>query len=283
MSILVSRNPVTGEVLKEIPCTAKDSLPEILARAKDAQSRLAALSTKRRASYLFNSRETLLHASNSVASLVSQENGKPYFEALANEIFPAVETLTFFGKRSPKLLADQNIPLSLMKHRQSRLNYWPLGVVGIISPWNYPFLLPFAQSCMALAAGNAVLFKPSEATPLVGLKIRELIENSGFPKDLFQILIGAGDLGAALVEQKLAKIFFTGSVTTGKKIMAAAANHLTPIKLELGGKDPMIVLQDADLDFATSAALWGGFTNSGQVCASTERINRAHHPAREHL
>jgi len=145
-------------------------------------------------------------------------------------------------------------------------------VVAIISPWNYPFLLPFGEILMALVAGNAVVFKPSEITPLTGLKIQELCNQAGFPEHLIQTVLGDGGLGAAIIEQKPAKIFFTGSVSTGKKVMAAAAQHLIPVNLELGGKDAMIVLPDADLDFATSAALWGSFSNSGQVCASTERI-----------
>jgi acyl-CoA reductase-like NAD-dependent aldehyde dehydrogenase len=159
-----------------------------------------------------------------------------------------------------------------VRHRKSYLNFWPLGVVAVISPWNYPFLLPFGDIVMALAAGNAVVFKPSEVTPLSGLKIQEAVDSAGFPPHLLQTVIGDGALGAALVKARPAKIFFTGSVATGKRIMAAAAENLTPVNLELGGKDPMIVLPDANLDFATSAALWGSFANSGQICASTERI-----------
>jgi succinate-semialdehyde dehydrogenase/glutarate-semialdehyde dehydrogenase len=159
-----------------------------------------------------------------------------------------------------------------MKHRESYLNYWPLGVIAVITPWNYPFLLPMGELVMGVLSGNAIIFKPSEVTPLIGLRIQELFEDAGFPKGLISTVIGDGAIGAAIIDQRPAKIFFTGSVATGKKIMRQASDHLIPVNLELGGKDPMIVLADADLDFATSAALWGGFSNSGQICASVERI-----------
>jgi acyl-CoA reductase-like NAD-dependent aldehyde dehydrogenase len=272
MAQLISRNPATGETLKELEMTPLAELPAIFERGRIAQIKWAALTPKKRAFFLIQLRETLLNRVDELADLISRENGKPRFEAMANELLPSVDMLTYFAKRTPLLLRDQNIPMTLMKHRKSYLNYWPLGVVAVISPWNYPFLLPFGEILMAFAAGNAVVFKPSEVTPLVGLKIQELCEQAGFPQNLIQTVIGDGTAGAAIIQQKPAKVFFTGSVPTGKKIMAAAAEHLIPVNLELGGKDAMIVLADADLDYATSAALWGGFSNSGQVCASTERI-----------
>ncbi|HUP57973.1 MAG TPA: aldehyde dehydrogenase family protein, partial [Bdellovibrionota bacterium] len=272
MGTLISRNPATGETIQELETTRPEDLPAIFERARAAQVQWAALTPKKRARYLFQLRETLLNQVDSISETIAEENGKPKFEAMANELLPSVDTLTFFAKRSPRILRDRHIQLQLMRHRRSYLNYWPLGVVAVISPWNYPFLLPFADIIMALVAGNAIVFKPSEVTPLSGLKIQELVDAAGFPPHLLQTVIGDGALGAALVKAKPAKVFFTGSVSTGKKIMASAAENLTPVNLELGGKDPMIVLPDADLDFATSAALWGGFSNSGQMCASVERI-----------
>ena len=272
MATLTSRNPATGETLKELQSTPLDELPMIFERARSAQAKWTLLTPKKRARFLIHLRETLINHADELADLISRENGKPRIEALANEIIPSVDMLGYFAKRTPKLLRDHTIPMTLLKHRKSYLNYWPLGVVTVISPWNYPFLLPFGEILMALAAGNAVIFKPSEVTPLSGLMIQSLCEEAGFPEHLIQTVIGDGSAGAAIIEQKPNKIFFTGSVSTGKKIMAAAAQHLIPVNLELGGKDPMIILPDADLDFATSAALWGGFSNSGQVCASVERI-----------
>jgi succinate-semialdehyde dehydrogenase/glutarate-semialdehyde dehydrogenase len=272
MATLISKNPATGETIQEIPVTPPEELPAIFERARGAQAQWAVMPVKKRARYLLLLREALINHVDELTDVLSRENGKPRFEAMANELLPCVDMLTYFARRAPKLLKDRTIPLQLMKHRKSYLNYWPLGVVAVISPWNYPFMLPFADILLALVAGNAVVFKPSEVTPLVGLKIQELLDEAGFPPNLVQTLVGDGTLGAALIQQRPAKIFFTGSVGTGKKIMAAAAEHLIPVNLELGGKDPMIVLPDADLDFATSAALWGSFSNSGQVCASTERL-----------
>ncbi len=272
MQTIVSRNPATGETLREIPATPAEDLPKIFEQAKSAQILWASLPLKRRAQMLLQLREALINQVDSIAETLTLENGKPRFEAITAELLPCVMMLGFFAKTAPKVLRNQRIPMSWMKHRSSILNFWPVGTVGVISPWNYPFLLPFATISMATASGNAVIFKPSEVTPLVGLKIQQLFDDAGFPKHLVQTIIGDGTLGAAMIEQKPNKIFFTGSVSTGKKVMAAAARHLIPVNLELGGKDPMIVLPDADLDFATSAALWGGFSNSGQVCASVERI-----------
>lgn len=272
MAKVISKNPATGEVLAELEATPSDSISGIYKKARESQRAWASVPLKQRAAQLLNLRESLLNEADSLASLISLENGKPAFEAIANEILPSVDMLSYFAKRAPQSLRDQPIPLRLMKHRKSTLTFAPLGVILVISPWNYPFLLPFAPIFMAVAAGNSVIFKPSEITPQIGLRIQKLFEISGFPQGLVQTVIGDGSLGAQLIDGKPNKIFFTGSTLTGKKIMAAAAEHLIPVNLELGGKDPMIVLPDANLDFATSAALWGGFSNAGQVCASTERL-----------
>jgi acyl-CoA reductase-like NAD-dependent aldehyde dehydrogenase len=272
MNKVISRNPATGEVIQELDATRMEDLPIIFSQARAAQIQWELQPVQKRAEFLYQLRETLLNHTDDLVHLIAQENGKPHFEALVNEILPAIDTVTYFAKRSPKLLKNRAIRLTLMKHRKSYLNYWPVGVVAIISPWNYPFLLPFCEIISALVAGNAVIFKPSEVTPLVGLKIQDLCNEAGLPTYLLQTLLGDAALGAAIIQQKPGKIFFTGSVSTGKKVMTAAAEHLIPVNLELGGKDAMIILPDADLDYASSAALWGGFSNSGQVCASTERI-----------
>lgn len=269
---LTSRDPATGEILREIPLTPIEALPAIFQKARAAQSIWAMTPLKQRAQLLIQLREALVNHVDDITDLIVRENGKPRFEAMAHELIPSADLATFFSKRGPKALSDRRIPLSLMKHRKSTLNYWPLGVVAVITPWNYPFLLPWGEIVMALISGNAIIFKPSEITPLVGLKIQALIDEAGFPPDLVQTLIGDGKLGAAIIQNKPNKIFFTGSVATGKTIMRAASEHLIPVSLELGGKDAMLVLPDADLDFASSAALWGAYTNSGQMCASVERI-----------
>lgn len=267
-----SLNPATGEVLQEIPFATPEQVRMAFERAAAAQKLWGERPATERAKHLLSLRETLVNRADDFIQVLSEENGKPRFEVLSSEILAALELLTFYAKKTPQILADQPIPLRLMKHRKSYLQRWPLGVVAVIAPWNYPFFLPFGEIVMALAAGNAVVFKPSEAATRVGLKIQELLDEAGIPEGLVQTLPGDGTVGAEIIRNRPAKIFFTGSVRTGKKIQAAAAENLIPVSLELGGKDAMIVLSDADLDFATSAALWGGFTNSGQACASVERL-----------
>lgn len=271
MEILTVRDPATGTTIREIPVTQADDVADLFVQASIVQKRWAEVPVKKRAAMLIDLRETLIDRIDCISELLSQENGKPRFEAMVNEIIAAIELCTYFAKCGPGVLRDQPIKLGLMKHRSSSLNYWPLGVIAVITPWNYPFLLPMSELVMAVLAGNAVLFKPSEVTPLIGIRIQELFEEAGFPKGLITTVVGDGSIGAKLVDAKPAKIFFTGGVSTGKKIMRAASEGLTPVNLELGGKDPMIVLADANLDFATSAALWGAFSNSGQICASVER------------
>jgi len=272
MSEIESHNPATGEKIESLTATAPSSLAAVFERGRGAQKIWAQLSVKKRAKQLLLLREALIRNTDSLIELISAENGKPRFESLASEILPCLEALTFYAKCAPSVLADRKIKMGLMKHRSSYLNYWPVGTVVVIAPWNYPFLLPFIEIAMAVVTGNNVIFKPSEVTPVVGKKIQSLFEESGFPIDLVQTVIGDGTLGSALIDQRPGKIFFTGSVSTGKKIMAAAAEHLIPVNLELGGKDAMIILADANLDYASSAAAWGGFTNAGQACASVERI-----------
>ena len=269
---LISRNPATGAMIRRLPSTPVEALPEMFSKARIAQVGWRALSVKKRTLFLNQFSETLLNRLDEMVNTISEENGKPRFEALANEILPVLELCHFFARHTKRVLDDKPIPLRIMKHRKSFIHYAPLGTVAVISPWNYPFLLPMGEILMALVCGNAVVFKPSEVTSSTGLMIQSLIEQAGLPSGVFQVAFGDGRVGAAMIQNRPDKIFFTGSVATGKRIMAAAAEHLIPVCLELGGKDPMLVLPDADLDFASSAALWGSFSNSGQVCASTERI-----------
>lgn len=274
MEKLTVRDPSTGAVLAEIDRTPIESLPETFARARAAQAKWGVLRLKDRARALYDLREVVISRMDELADLIHRENGKTKVEALTMELAGSIELLTYFARRAPELLAEKEVRIGnpILWHRRSTLNYWPLGVVAVIAPWNFPFLLPFGDIALAAAAGNAVVFKPSEFTPLVGLKIQELFEEAGFPVGLVQTVVGDGALGSALIDRKPGKIFFTGSVPTGKKIMEQASRHLIPVVLELGGKDPMVVLPDANLDLATSAALWGSFSNAGQMCASTERL-----------
>jgi succinate-semialdehyde dehydrogenase/glutarate-semialdehyde dehydrogenase len=194
-------------------------------------------------------------------------------EAISMELAPTLDLMQFFARRTERLLRSEKIDIGMygLMGRSSRIVFKALGVVGIISPWNFPWAIPLGEVVMALMTGNAVLLKPSELTPFTGLKIADIFRRAGLPEGLLQVLTGDGTTGAALVESGVDKIMFTGSVATGKRVAVSAAKSLTPVVLELGGKDPMIVLDDADLNNAARAAVWGAFSNSGQACASVER------------
>jgi acyl-CoA reductase-like NAD-dependent aldehyde dehydrogenase len=190
------------------------------------------------------------------------------------EIAPVLDLMQHFARNAERMLRPQRINIGLysLLGRSSRIYYLPVGVVGIIPAWNYPFSIPLGEAVMAVMAGNTVVIKPSELTPFVGLRIGEIFSKAGFPADVVQVVTGDGSTGAALVEAAPDKIMFTGSVATGKKIAAAAAQNLTSCVFELGGKDPMIVFEDANLELAAGAAVWGAFCNSGQSCSSVERL-----------
>ena len=271
---LTVRSPSSGEVLAKIATHSAEDVRRALGDSRRAQKEWAALSFAERREALARLRETLLDAKNEIVDLITKENGKPRFEALTAEFMSVLDLIRYFEKVSEKTLRRRALALDteLLPHRRSYVEWAPLGVVAIISPWNFPWLLPFGEIVMALAAGNGVVLKPSEVTPLTGLKIQEICERAGLPKGLVAVVVGDGTVGAELIRAKPDKVFFTGSVATGKRVMTAAAEHLIPVNLELGSKDAMIVLEDADLDLASSAALWGANFNLGQACASIERL-----------
>ena len=270
---IVSRDPATGEELGRVPITSPVEVAASVSRARAVQTQWAALTFAERARFILKARELLLAEMDEVAALISRETGKPVSEALAMEVVPTLDAFYYFAKNAKNLLRPQKLDIGQygLMGRSSRIVYKPLGVVGIISPWNFPLGTPAEEVVMALMAGNTVVLKPSELTPLVGLKIGDLFSRAGLPKDILQVITGDGATGAALVDAQVDKIMFTGSVETGKRVAAAAAKHLTPAVLELGGKDPMIVFSDADLENAARGAVWGAFANAGQACASVER------------
>ena len=242
-------------------------------RCRDAQPAWAKLSYRERARFILRAREIVLAQLEEIAKLISRETGKPTSEAIFMEIVPTLDLMYYFAHHTRQLLDRRKIDLGQYNFmaRSSYIVYKPLGVVGIISPWNFPWATPLDEIVMALMAGNAVAVKPSELTSLTALKIAEVFKQAQLPVGLLEIVTGDGSTGAALVDAGVNKIMFTGSVRTGKRVAEAAAKHLTPVVLELGGKDPMIVLEDADLENAARAAIWGAFCNSGQACASVER------------
>jgi acyl-CoA reductase-like NAD-dependent aldehyde dehydrogenase len=243
-------------------------------RARRAQQAWSQLSYRARAEFILRAREIVLAKVDEIASLVSRETGKPPAEAMSMEIVPTLDLMHYFAHNTERLLMRQKIDIGQydLMGRSSYLVYKPLGVVGIISPWNFPWATPLDEVVMALMAGNAVVLKPSELTPFTALEIGKAFREARLPEGLLEIATGDGTTGAALVDAGVDKIMFTGSVATGRRVAEAAARHLTPVVLELGGKDPMIVLDDANLPNAARAAVWGGFCNAGQACASIERL-----------
>ena len=271
---LVSVDPATGAELGRVAETPPEAVAAAVERGRAAFIgwRKTGFSERQRA--VMSAREVILAEIDEIAGLISAESGKPVAEAIAMEIAPVLDLMQWIGRNAERMLKPRRIGIGLfsLMGRSSKVIYHPLGVIGIIPAWNYPFSIPLGEAVMAIMAGNTVVLKPSEMTPLVGLKIGEVFEKAGFPQDVVQVVSGAGETGAALVRAAPDKMIFTGSTATGKKIMAAAAESLTPVVLELGGKDPMIVFDDANVELAASAAVWGAFCNSGQNCAAVERL-----------
>ncbi len=263
-------NPATCEIIARLPIHSTDEVRAAVQRARAAQPAWEALGSEGRARIMRKLRRVAVaHKEQMIATIVA-ESGKPRIEALT-EILYLADVLTYYCANVKKFLADENVAVHLVKTKRALVTYHPFGVVGVISPWNFPLLLSASDTVAALMAGNAVVLKPSEVTPLTALLLRAMAKRAGVPEDVFQVVTGLGDTGAALVDEANL-IAFTGSVPTGKKVAERAARTLTPVLLELGGKDPMIVLQDADLDRAVAGALYGGMMNAGQVCISVERV-----------
>ncbi len=271
--LIESTNPATGETIGKIESTAPDSIPQIVEEARGAQRDWMQLPEARRAQLVKEFGRMLFLGKRRIAELISRENGKPVVEAYTSEIIPALDLINYSSKIFHRMLIPRKVKIAipLLKTKKAYVVNEPYGVVGIISPWNYPLLLPLGQIIPALLAGNSVIFKPSQYTPVVAEFIAQLVWEAGIPKKVFNIIQGAGDVGGALVSSGVDKIFFTGNTSTGKKVTEAAAKNLTPVSLELGGKDAMIVLDDAHIESAASGAIWGAFMNAGQTCVSVER------------
>ncbi len=271
---IISYNPATGTEVGRVSIATDIEVALAVSKARDAFQEWKNTTFAERSRLVIKARDVILSQADDIAQLISRESGKPVAEAFSMEIAPVLDLMQYFARNTEKLLRPAKIGIGIygLMGRSSQIIYHPLGVVGIIPAWNYPFSIPLGEAVMSVMAGNTVVLKPSELTPLVGLKIGEIFAEAGFPEHCVQIVSGGGETGAALVEAAPDKIMFTGSVATGKKIAAAAAKHLTSVVLELGGKDPMIVFEDANLELAAGAAVWGAFCNAGQSCSSVERL-----------
>jgi succinate-semialdehyde dehydrogenase/glutarate-semialdehyde dehydrogenase len=270
---IVAIDPATGDEIGRVPLLSASEVNAAVKRARAAQLAWSKLSFRARAQFILEAREIVLAQVDEIGSLIARETGKPPAEAISMEVTPTLDLMQHFARNAERMLKRQKIDIGQFElmGRSSYLVYKPLGVVGIISPWNFPWATPLDEVVLALMAGNAVVLKPSELTPFTALKIGEIFKQAKLPEGLVEIVTGDGSTGAALVEAGVDKVMFTGSIATGKRVAEAAAKRLIPVVLELGGKDPMIVLEDANLPNAARAAVWGGFANAGQACASIER------------
>ncbi|HZR56225.1 MAG TPA: aldehyde dehydrogenase family protein [Terriglobales bacterium] len=270
---VISTNPATGEILRQFECATASEVQAAVSRARVAQPAWEQIGVRDRSRVLKKFQQLLHEKKSEVARLISQEEGKPHIEALLTEVTVVLDAARFCIDNAHNFLRDQPIPHGnlAMKTKSGRLLRQPHGVIGIISPWNYPFSIPATESMAALVTGNAVVLKPSEFTSLCAMELSSLLQQAGVPKDVFHVVTGHGATGAALINAPIDKLVFTGSVATGRRIAQAAASRLLPVVLELGGKDPMLVLNDADIEVASSGAVWGAFVNAGQACLSVER------------
>lgn len=269
-----SINPATREVLGEIPVMGERQVDAAVEQAWKAFEDWQLLDYASRAKKILSLRRVISKHADSIAELISKEVGKPLSEAYAAELNGPLDTCVWLTENADRLLSDQMIMLSnpLLSTKQNVIAFEPLGVIGVIAPWNFPFSIPMMTIAMAVMVGNTVVLKPSEKSSLIGIRIGELFEEAGFPPGVVSVVTGDRDTGKLLTESRLSKIVFTGSYEGGCKVMEQAAGTVTPVSLELGGKDAAIVLQDAPVRWTAQALVWGAFTNAGQACASIERV-----------
>src|SRR6267143_528875 len=242
--------PGSGKLVGEVRVSSAAQVREAAAASRAAQKGWAAKSFKERGQVLFRFQQLVLDRADELADLLVRENGKTRNEALFMEVLPVADLTHYFARKAERLLRDERVPLHMFPHKKSYLKFYPRGVIGIISPWNYPFSIPAGDTVMALLAGNGVVLKPSEFTPLVAERLRAFLEEAGVPRGLLQVVHGKGDVGAELIKSGVNMVVFTGSVATGRKVNVA----------------------DADQDTAALKLAWGAFANSGQTCASVERV-----------
>jgi acyl-CoA reductase-like NAD-dependent aldehyde dehydrogenase len=266
-------NPATGQIVASIAVVGPEQIPELVARARAAQPGWEALGFEGRAQLFRRCQKWVIDNSDRVIETIVSETGKAWEEAQLAEVSYAAAAFGFWAKNAGDYLGDERVRTAspLVKGRKLIVRHVPRGVVGVIGPWNYPLTNSFGDCIPALAAGNAVILKPSEVTPLTALLMGECLRECGVPENVYQVAPGFGETGGALVDS-VDFLMFTGSTATGKKVMERAAKTLTPIALELGGKDPMLVCADADLERAANAAVHYSMQNAGQTCISTERV-----------
>jgi succinate-semialdehyde dehydrogenase/glutarate-semialdehyde dehydrogenase len=262
-------------VIGHSPLTPPEELPGIIASAREAQSEWQLLPVKVRSRKLRPVLNYLVEHVDEIVDTIHHDTGKPRTDALATEVLSAAVATNYYTKKAHKLLRPKHIPSGniLLSYKRSTIYRQPFGVIGIISPWNYPFTIPVHEIILALVSGNAVVLKTATQTQMVGRQIESAILSADIPDNVFQYVNMSGrDAGSGFLKNGVDKLFFTGSVAVGKILMQQASETLTPLSLELGGNDAMIICEDADLDRATSGALWAGIQNAGQSCGGAERV-----------
>jgi acyl-CoA reductase-like NAD-dependent aldehyde dehydrogenase len=266
-------DPATGQVIATVPELSASDVADLAAKARTAQPGWEALGFEGRRRIMLRAQRWLTDNADRVIATIVSETGKAWEDAQLAEVMYGANAFGFWAKQAEEYLADERVKSSnvIVKGKKLVLRYRPVGLVGVIGPWNYPLTNSFGDCIPALMAGNAVILKPSEVTPLTSLLLAEGLRECGLPEHVFQVATGRGETGAALVDQ-VDMVMFTGSTATGKKVMAKAAETLTPVALELGGKDPMLVLSDADLERAANHAVFYSMFNGGQTCISIERV-----------
>ena len=274
MTTIVSLDPATGIPFAETLGTAPDRVADAVSKARTAQGEWALRPLRERRSVIRRFQRLLYDRRQEMAALITRENGKPLSESLLTDVAVVLDFARYYVDHAEAILRPRRVRLGNIAFlgKRGRVHWDPVGVIAIISPWNYPLLLPFGELIPALLAGNAVVLKPSEFTTRTAVLGTELLYEAGLPPTLCPLLAGGGDVGAALVEARPDKIFFTGSGRTGRKVAVAAAERFIPVNLELGGSDPCLILADADLGRAVSGAIWARFTNGGQTCVAAKRV-----------
>src|SRR3954469_16275105 len=271
---LESFNPTTGDRLGAVPTVAPEEVQGVVDAVAEVQPFWAQLPLSDRARYMRRAAQVIIDHLDELTTLLSREQGKPRVESYTMELVPTIDALHWIADNGPKILADERIRYSqpYFLGKRSWFEYDPLGVVGVIAPCNYPWSIPFGEVAIALMCGNGVVLKPASLAPLIGQRIEDVFTRAGLPDGVVRAVHGGGAVGQALVESSAAKIFFTGSVEVGRRVGTACAERLKGSVLELGGKDPMLVLADADIERAVGGCLWGGFANAGQTCSGIERV-----------
>ncbi|QIK66171.1 aldehyde dehydrogenase family protein [Nocardioides sp. HDW12B] len=270
--VLEVHSPATGDLVGAYAVDDDDSVRAAVARAREDAAWWGGLGFEGRKEILDQWRGVIARRAGQLADVVHRETGKPHSDAML-EVALTVDHLAWAAKHAPKVLGSRKVSSGpLMANQAATLEYLPLGVIGVIGPWNYPVFTPMGSIGYALAAGNAVVFKPSELTPGVGVWLADALREVVPQRHLLQVVVGRGETGAALCGSAIDKLAFTGSTATGKKVMAACAQNLTPVLIEAGGKDPLLVDEDADVAAAADATVWGAFSNAGQTCIGVERV-----------